>query len=275
MARNISEIQTEIVVAITNDPVLAELNSRSATAIYRLVAYIVASFIWILESLFEAHQLEVRTLIENQKPHTLRWYVNQTKAFQYGVDLSEYGAYDNTHRTSEQIANQRIVAEAAAIENNGRVTIKAVKKIGDVFTPLAPLEYIALNGYLGEIKDAGVKVDLISREPDKLYLVIDIFYNNQVLSPTGARLDGSNETPVKTAILGFLQTIPFDGIFWKVKLASLLQGVDGVIAPEIRNCRATRSDIVLPQNVDVSYQPYSGCLKIYDAQDLRINYIAI
>jgi len=275
MARSISEIQTEILVSIANDTVLAELNSPSATAIYRLIAYIVASFIWILEVLFDAHKVEVRTLIESQKPHTLRWYVNQVKAFQYGVDLNEYGLYDNANRTAEQVANQRIVAEAAAIELNGRVTIKAVKRVGGIFAPLAPLEYTALNGYLSEIKDAGVRIDLISREPDKLYLSVDVFYSSQVLSPTGARLDGNNESPVKTAMIDFLQSVPFDGIFVKAKLGFALMAVEGVVVTEIRSCRATRIDISFPQNVDVFYQPYSGCLRFYDDNDLIINYIAV
>lgn len=275
MARSIKDIQAEMLAAIAADSRLSTLVSTSATAIYRLFTYAVAASIWGLEVLFDSHKTEVAALMAT-KPHQLRWYVEKTLAFQYGSSLpSDSDTYNNALLTESEIAAQKIVAAAAAIEVNGRVLIKAAKLDGQSLIKLTTPQYNSLKSYLNEVKDAGVKIDLISQEGDRFKLTIDIFYDSQILASDGTLLDGTSNTPIKDAILAFLQNCPFDGLFVKSKLTDALQLVDGVIVPEIRSAQAARYDVVVWQPIDVFYQPYAGWLKFYnETTDLVINYIA-
>ena len=276
MARLIKVIQAEILTAVASNAVLSGLTSTSKTAIYRLWSYIVASSIWALEVLFDAHKTELSAIVAAQKPHSLRWYVAKTKAFQYGSALPEGSdVYDNSTLSDGDVLYQQIIEAAAAVESNGRILIKAATLDGAALGKLNTPQYNALKGYLTEIKDAGVKFDLISQDGDRFRMTVDIFYNPQVLAPDGSRLDGTNDTPVKTVIAAFLHDISFNALFVKSKMTDALQLIDGVVVPEIRSVQAARFDVVVWQPIDVFYQPYSGWLKFYDATDLVINYIAV
>ena len=88
MARTISEIQEDIIGRVAATANLADMNSTSKTALWRLWIYIVAVSIWALENLFDQHKSEVTSLINEKAPHSLRWYANKAKDFQYGSELA-------------------------------------------------------------------------------------------------------------------------------------------------------------------------------------------
>ncbi len=87
MARTITEIQDDIISRITATAGLADLNSSSKTAVWRLWTYVVAVTAWVLENLFDLHKSEVTSLINEKAPHSLRWYANKAKDFQHGSEL--------------------------------------------------------------------------------------------------------------------------------------------------------------------------------------------
>lgn len=277
MARTIKDIQAEMLAAISVDTRLSSLNSTSTTAVYRLLTYIVAASIWVLEVLFDTHKAELTAIVANQKPHQLRWYVEKTKTFQYGSALPfDSDVYDNSLLTDAAIESQKVVTAAAAIEVNGRVLVKAATLDGVNLGKLTTPQYNALKSYLNDVKDAGVKIDLISQDGDRFKLILDVFYNPQILADDGSRLDGTSASPVVDVVHTYLRQMDFNGLFVKSRLTDVLQLVDGVVVPEIRACQAARFDVVIWQPIDVFYQPYSGWLKFYDEPvDLVINYIAV
>lgn len=274
MARTIAQIQTEIITSIQNDATLSGINSPSATAIWRRWTWVVAVAIAALENLYDAFRSEIDTELATRKPHTLRWYQSKALEFQYGSDLVEgQDYYDNSSLTPDQITAQQIVVQSAATEENDRVIVKVAREVSDELEPLTTPQYDAVVQYFADVKDAGVKLEVRSFAADKLKLVIDVYYDPLVLGATGARLDGTNATPVKDAAKAFLRDLPFDGRFVKSYFVDALQAVDGVVIPEVRTCQATKFDNPALSTVDVTYQPYSGFLRIYNDVDLTLNYI--
>lgn len=275
MARTIETIQAEIIAAKEADANLSALTSGSATAIWRLITRVVAKAIVTMEVLFDSFKLEVNVAIATLKPHTARWYQQKALNFQYGyslVDGQDY--YDNSALTVDQIAAAKIVSNAAVTDTPGQLVVKVNKTVGGVLVPLATAEYNAVVSYLAEIKDAGIRISVLTFDADKLKLVIDCYYDPIILGPTGARLDGSSNTPVKDAINNFLLTLPYNGVFVKAHLVDAIQAVDGVFVPEVRSCLAARFDNASFTGVDIQYAPYSGFLRVYSDVDLVINYIA-
>jgi len=274
MARTVTEIETQIMGSIAADANLSGLNSVSVTAIYKRIVKVVALVIYGVEVLFDALRSEVDAEIALLKPHRLVWYVEKAKAYQHGAALvSGADYYDNTALTEAQIVAQKIVAAAAATEQDGRLTMKVVKKVSGQLEPLSTVEREGFEAYMAEVKDAGVRISTLSFNPDRIRIEIDVYYDGTILSDTGSRLDGSAADPVGDALRAYISDAPFDSVFVKAHLVDALQQVQGVKVPEIRACEVARYDVLNWQSVDIKYAPYSGFLRIYDTGDLVINYI--
>lgn len=268
MARSIATIHSEIKSAITSDSILSGLTSRSATAIFNLFSYIIAVVAHSVEVIFDTYTTEINALFATLKPHTLRWYVGKAKQFQYGSELVE----DNDYY-ADVVESQQVVASCAAEESQGILYVKIARLNNNEYEKLSTPQYNAFVNYINEVKDAGVNINVINFEADRLKLVIDIFYNAQILDSSGQRIDGQSATPVSDAVNTFLKNTPYNGVFLKSKLTDALQAVEGVIVPEIRQMLCSRFDVQNFETIDIYYKPFSGHLRLYDVSDLVINYI--
>lgn len=266
MARTINEIQQSIIDAKNADATLTGLNSNSRVAVWLLWTWVVATSQWVTENLFDAHKAEVNAILASQRPHTLQWYATKAKLFQFGDTLPQYSdVYDVIDATKQ------IVAFAAAVELPSLVRIKVAKVNGSVLQPLATPELTAFVAYMQRIKDAGVRLQLTSDNGDSLRLALNVFYDPLILDAAGKRLDGSNDTPVQSAINTFIDTLPFNGVFVLNYLIAAIQAVEGVIIGEVVYCAANYGTLpYLP--VTSSYVPDAGYL-VVDAAYFTTNTI--
>lgn len=240
MARSIEQIKTSIAEAFMQDTNLAikygfevgaDFNQTfSKVSIENLMLYIVAASIWTLEKLFDTHTKEVTDYIATMKPHSLRWYVEKAKAFMYGVPLIDGTDQHNTEgMTDEQIAQAKIVTFAACTEANATLYLK-VAKAGPA--PLTTDEKAAFVAYLHEIKDAGVRIDVISEQGDYLNLNMVIYYDPLLINANGENKATGNKV-VEDAIKAYIENIPFNGEFRKNELEDAIQAVEGVVMVEL------------------------------------------
>lgn len=234
MARKTEEIIEEMLVLKNNHTVLSNL-SGSASAIWRLFFFIVASAIRTLELLFDLLKKEINGIIDLLKPHTTRWYANKAKLFQYGDNLmTDSDRYDNTAKTDEQLKIAQIVAYSAVVDlGKAGLIVKLAKESGSDLAPLSDQELTAFRDYMARIKDAGVFAEIISKEADRLRLSLIVHYNPLVLNSEGQRLDGEKLTPVADAIRDYLKNLPFNGILALAYLVDALQAVEGVVIPTL------------------------------------------
>lgn len=275
MARTIDTINNDLKQAFMQDTTLAEKYGFTAGAnfadtfsrfsIESIILYIVAASIWTLEKLFDTHTAEVTDYIATMKPHSLRWYVEKAKAFMYGVPLIDGSdQYDTTNLTDEQIAEKKIVTFAACTEANATLYLK-VAKAGPA--PLTADEKAAFVAYLHEIKDAGVRIDVISEQGDYLKLDMVIYYDPLLINADGeSKADGTKV--VEQAIKDYIENIPFNGEFRKNELEDAIQAVDGVVMVEF--VAAYHSETGAEDTYDevVPYcKPASGYFK-FDNADL-------
>lgn len=279
MARSIEQIKTSMAEAFMQDTNLAikygfEVgadfnNTFSKVSIESLLLYIVAVGIWTLERLFDTHSTEVTDYIATMKPHSLRWYVEKAKAFMYGEPvlpelISGSDVYDTTDMTDEQIAQAKIVTFAACTENNATLYLK-VAKAGPA--PLTADEKAAFIAYLHEIKDAGVRIDVISEQGDYLKLYMVIYYDPLLINADGeSKADGTKV--VEQAIKEYIENIPFNGEFRKNELEDAIQAVDGVVMVEFNAAYHSETGAEDTYDEVVPYcKPASGYFK-FDNADL-------
>lgn len=275
MARSIEQIKTSMAEAFMQDTNLAikygfEVgadfnNTFSKVSIESLLLYIVAVGIWTLEKLFDTHTAEVTDYIATMKPHSLRWYVEKAKAFMYGVPLIDgTDRHDTAGMTEEQIAQAQIVTFAACTEANATLYLKVAKAGPE---PLTTDEKAAFVAYLHEIKDAGVRIDVISERGDYLKLDMVIYYDPLLINANGeSKADGTKV--VNQAIKEYIENIPFNGEFRKNELEDAIQAVDGVVMVEFVAAYHSETGAADTYDEVVPYcKPSSGYFK-FDNADL-------
>ena len=253
------------------NPALTFEQQFSRVSLESILFYIVAYTVWVLMSLFDTHRTEVTTIINNMKPHSARWYRTVSLAFQYGFNLlPDSDQFDNTGKTEEQIEASKIVQYAAVIEQDKQLLIKAAKIENNDLSALSPSELSAFAEYINRVRDAGVKVNVLSEDAEQLQLNLTVFYNPLVLNRLGERIDETSNTPVPDAIRNYLNTIEFDGTVVLAHLVDALQAVDGVEIPHIVSA-ASRYGIIDWIAFDIMRRPHSGYMRISD-NDLTITY---
>jgi len=283
MAHTIAEIKKEMTDWFIIHPTIKTLyglqdgrtfeDQFSVVSLESILFYIVAASMWTLEKLFDAFVLLVNTILADRTPHSLRWYANTAKAFQYGYNLDpDTDKYNNGGLTDEQIQTSKIVAYAAVVDKQKEgLLIKVAKDQNNDLALLDAVELEAFNEYMSRVKDAGVNLSIISREADNLKLSLIIHYNPLVLNAQGQRLDGISQTPVADAIRDYLKNLPFNGVLVLAYLVDAIQKVEGVVIPTIRTADYKYGALDWAA-INIQYQPESGYLRIAD-EDLEITYI--
>lgn len=278
MARTVTAIKKEITDSfIQNETIIALYgldtsksfeDQFSKLSLESISFYIVAFAIHSLEVFFDSHKSEVTELIANYKPHTKKWYVLKTLAFQFGRDLViDSDVYDNTGLTDEQVTAEKVVKYSAAVEQSGQIIIKVATDGATGREPLTADQESALTAYLNEIKDAGVQVNLVNEPPNAFNATIDIYYDPMILNESLSSLSNGGY-PVKDAINDFIMNLPFNGEYRNAALIDSLQEVDGVVIPELHISSIDGAQVVAKAT------PSSGYMKIYNDTDLVLNAIA-
>ena len=86
-----------------------------------------------------------------------------------------------------------------------------------------------LAAYLAEIKDAGVRINLVNREADTFNCSVDIYYNPMLL-PENVRRD------CEAAIRSYIANLPFNGEYTNMALIDALQAVEAFVAGNQNQC---------------------------------------
>jgi hypothetical protein len=235
--------------------------------------YVFAKALWSLEKLFDIHKAEITGIIDELKPHSLRWYVSKSKAFLLGLPLvPDTDYYDTSSMTDEQVKAAQVVKYVSASESDGIVYLKiAAAGQGGEPAPLPADAYNAFKEYMAEVKDAGVVIEIINDPAKHFRLQMAVYYNPMVLNENGVSLaDGT--TPVQDVIKNFIKSLPFDGEYQNVKLVDALQAVDGVVIPELHLAESSEDGYTWTQ-INAKEKPLSGYYKVYNEGDLDITFI--
>lgn len=273
MARTIQTIQDGMIASIQADPVLSGLTSTSAVAIWRLLTYVVAVAIWALENILDITMSQQTAYIKQIKIHSLTWYANYGKKFQFGSSLP-WGEvdYDNSGLTDAQIEAQQVVKYCVCVKVPSGLMVKVAGLTGGNLAPISATAQTAFEAYMFRISAAGDNLLFKNQDSDSLKLNIQIFYDALIFDPFGQRLDGTANTPVQDAIDAFLKGMDFNTKFVPEDLVDALQLVEGVNVVDLQsaytNYASTPYTLVPADGV----VPDSGYLRILATTDLTLTF---
>lgn len=254
MAQTVAYWQNKMLDQIAADPVLADLNSPSAVAIFRLFTFVVATCINLFEQLIDLFRTEVETIASEAVPGTAAWVQREALKFQYSatspqvVQLVDFVPGYPTVDDSLKIITRCSVKTMS----NKVVSIKVAKS--DPPEALTTPELNSFKSYLDVISFAGVQYNAVSLTADRLFLAADIYYNGAYAGVISATVIEAIET--------FLSTIPFDGIVKVSKLIDAIQSVAGVTDVAI-NDLAMRANTVVFASKTFLVQGYDTLLVKY------------
>lgn len=241
----------------------------SRVSIESILFYVFAAALWTLEKLFDLHTAEVKERIEQLEPHTLRWYVNKTKAFMYGHKLvADTDYYDTSNVSDTDIEAAKVVKYAVASESNTVVYIKVAGEKEGKPSLLTESQLSALNSYINTIKDAGVSVQIRNEQADLMRISLVVYYDPTLLSADGVSLV-SNDKPVDDAVRSVITNLPFNGVYRNTDLLAALQTIPGVEVVDIADVKVKARNAETWNDVVGFDRPYSG---YYEIENLEVEY---
>lgn len=180
----------------------------SKVSIESLLFYVVAFGIWVLEKLFDTHREEVSTALAEKTPHTARWYRNKVLEFVPGWA----GGAAPVKWCSVDDRGCRLKVKVAAGEAGARTQVTA--------SGGSPVETAveALENYLEQEKDAGIKIEVVNLAGDVLKANLTVWYDPIAFVPG----------TVDTALKAYVQNLDFDGLLSRNGIIDALRQVPGV-----------------------------------------------
>jgi hypothetical protein len=286
MARTIQEIydamvsEKETMTSLNNlqpnidssQNLLEDLTSSSKVAIWRLLFFVCAVSIFVLEKLFDEHKAWINTRASELVVGSEKWYELKAREFQYTDNLVFNGKIYQYATINE--AN-RIIKIVAAKQLAGAVMLKVAKLDGADPVPLTVEELDAFKAYIGKVRFAGIRVPTVSRNADELKVLYRVYYNPLLLNSSGELLADTAIKPVEDAINNYCKNLPFNGIFSVTEMTDKIQASIGVVNPVFLSGEV-RYGATPWITLNDYYNPNAGYLRVSDDFPLSttIEYIA-
>lgn len=280
MARTITEIKIQMTTEFMHSSVIRSLYSIpdsvldnqfesvfSKVSIENVLFYVIAYAIYVLERIFDNSIGAIKSYIDSVRPHTQNWYSNKIKAFQFGdtlpIDSDVYAKIIDDHK---------IISNCSVSEELVYLKVKVAKELSGTLTPLSNDELEALNTYAFRVKDAGVRLSIVSLPADVIRVNAIIHYDPLVLKSNGTKINGqAGVVVVHEKIKNYLKNLAFDGMFSIMDLTDAIQDVEGVSIVQVTQVR-TRTATGIYQDVVSIVKPDSGYF-ILDEANTFITYI--
>lgn len=281
MARSIDEIKREMTAEFMRQPAVRSAygldGSRgfaeyfSMASLESVIFYVFATAVWALEKLYDLHRAEVESRIEELEPHTLRWYVNKARGYMHGRKLvADCDYYDTSGMSDAEISAARVVRYAVATESNTVVYVKVARELDGNPAPLTPAQLAGLRSYMAEVKDAGVELVVRNEPADDIRVRLQVYYDPMLLTvdSTGAGVLADGSEPVREAVKGVIENLPFNGVLRKSDLMAAVQSLDCVEVVDFEGVDVRRHGAKDWELVEGYARPYSG----YYSLELSVDY---
>lgn len=261
MARTIADIKKSLTTEFMNNTVIAQKYGFepgadfdaifSQVSIENILFYVFSAASYVLEVLFDTHKKEVNELMDSMIPHRPKWYRDKALNFMKDKTLIEDSdQYDTTGMSEADIEAAKVVKYATAIEEQGS-SILVIKIAGGASGALEPIPngdndteniQAQFESYIQQIKDAGVRFNVVNQVGDAFQCKLVIYYNATLLE-TDVR---SN---ILNAIKAYLTGLPFNGEYSNMALIDAIQKVSGVEIADIKSASSGNPFVIIPEKV--------------------------
>ena len=272
MARTIQQIKAAMTQQFMTDSVIREKygitgdatfdTTFSTVSLENIWFSIVASAIWVLESIFDVFKADVDEKIAGAVLASIPWYHKIALEFQYGDSLVFDEETQQFVYPSVDPSKQVVKFAAARDIGAGVYVLAAGADSAGNPVVLSSAVLSAFESYLKQRKPAGVILQADSFNPDLVRVNMTVQYDPQVIDASGQLIADPSVKPVEAAIDGYLRGIVYGGVLNKTKLVDAVQAAPGVkdVLLSSVSVKPDNSSAYTPI-VGNNYQSYSGAFK--------------
>jgi hypothetical protein len=254
--------------------------SEGKTSMWRTLAMCVAYIISLTSQLWTRAKTELEIIAAQSEPATDLWLAKMAREFRYKYDpLTNSNKYtlqvgdDNIPRWSDEaLADEEalVIKYSAAETEAGICVIKACIDSGGLPAAINDTNLLdALSYYIDRIKPPGADVFVVSYNPDRITLNLQIFYNPLPGLPV-------IQAGVQAAITGYLNSLPFTGAVSLINLIDAIRAVPGAAQPVVIQAAGRQSTEAFSARVPFNrvYKTFAGAA-VFDAANSNIHYIVL
>jgi len=236
MARSVDEINDYIVTALVSNFAAIGITINptlwSKRNLIRALCYTVAIAQALMEQLQDIFMSNIEAVVATAAAASPKWVQAKMFEFQYSATDPQVIALINTVPVYPTVdpTLQIITACSVTSDISNVVAVKVAK--GNPFVALSSSEKASAQGYINTIGVAGIQYEVISLNPDNLYIAADIYYQGQYASVIQAN--------VIAVINQFLQDHSVNNFDGKLKMSDLeetirdIAGVNDVVLKNVR-----------------------------------------
>ncbi len=220
MSRTIREIYNEAITERNKRLELSEFSSDSKMSIMNGITWTVAAAIHSFETLLDVFAVDISTAINLRVNGTPTFYANALLQYQKGDELSvrEDGlafGYANVDETKRIITQVSYIESTDDTNLDSKLILKVATGEKGHLEPLPASEMVPVNAYIGKMKFAGTRIEVISREGDVLIPRITVYYD-------GAIPESEIYDRIEEKLNGYIMGMPFDS---SVYVSSVIEAV--------------------------------------------------
>ncbi|MDR2361707.1 MAG: hypothetical protein LBD91_03160 [Prevotellaceae bacterium] len=249
--RTQEEILRALREAFVLHPTLAEAygldTSRPFDEQFSRVSVEAADTYVVAAALAEAERIQaddiaiIQSVVERNRIGSGPWYVEMAKRFQWSEEVPYFLQVDDTTGVIDyNILNpdDRIITQAAFIDNNNEVTLKVATGTPGALHKLGDDPFSDFRNYMQRLKIAGIALRIITLEADIVNLQTDVYYS-RAYNITGLR------QAVVDALNAYSATLEFAGVVLRNAIIDVIQRVPGVMDVDVKALEAnTGANIV-------------------------------
>lgn len=262
----IATIYQEVLDEVLGDADLSTLNSASKTAIWRLWAFVCAFQNWLHELLWIRYKDTLNAAAAAAQSHSAPWYKSRALEYQHGDEIE---VVNGVVRYPEINLANRIIAVASVVEvpSDGSVIMKVARIDSGNLAPLTTGQLDGFRGYINAVRDAGVRMTIVSQNADVLRLEAVVYYD-----PSRQSIDAF-QPAFEAAVVDYLRNkIGFDGKFRRLKLVDRLQELSGFVDIDINVLQASIAYVSSPNwvDIDLTYTAVAGYIEVDENYPLDV-----
>lgn len=228
MSRTIKEIYNEAVAERNKRLELSEFQSDSKVSVLNGMLWIAAAIIHSFEVLLDAFAVDISAAINRRVNGTPAYYANALLQYQKGDELTvrEDGlafGYANIDESKRIITQVSYVESTDDINLDGKLVLKVATGEKGHLEPLPPQEMIPVIAYIGKLKFAGTRVEVVSRKGDVLVPRVSVYHD-------GALTENEIYAGIEGKLYEYIMQNPFDS---SVYASQLIQAIRS--APHVKD----------------------------------------
>jgi hypothetical protein len=261
MSRTIKDIYNAAVTERNKRLELSEFKSDSKMSVMNGILWVVAAVIYSFETLLDVFAVDITEAINGRINGTPNYYANALLQYQQGDELIVredglafgYAAVDETKRIITQVS----YVESTDDQNiDSKLILKVATGTKGNLEAIPAEELVPINAYIGKLKFAGTRVEVISTKGDVLIPRLTVFYDGAI--PESEMYDA-----IEAQLKEYVMNIEFDAAVYVSRLTDAIRKAEHVTDVFIDESATPEQGVFIAcHDTDGNIQPMQRVLRM-------------